>query len=126
MSQIVPHSVGEVGSGGDGLGLGAGLSGLERRSLARGVSRQVARTQAGAIVRTVQVDVEAVLADRKIRAVVGLGMAAQSQIAGLSAVEGELTKAVPLAGNRLEMIGNLTTVNVSEIVTDAVAKLRRV
>ena len=40
-------------------------------------------------------------------------------------MEAELTRAVPLAANRLEFIGNLATVQIAELVADGLTRLRR-
>ena len=112
MSNVVPY------------GTGGGL--LSRYNpIARDTNRELARTQGQALVRAAQADIETRLTDLKLAAVASLGSSAQQHVATMTAMEGELVKAVPLASSRLEMIGNLTAIGMTEIVTDAVSKLRR-
>ncbi|MCL2467476.1 MAG: hypothetical protein FWF02_07920 [Micrococcales bacterium] len=119
MSNLTPYS------GGGGLTPGGGL--LSRYSgVARETNRELVRVQGQAMIRALQTDVEARLADIKIGAAAGLGTSAQQHVATMTAMEGELVKAVPLAAARLEMIGNITAIGTTEIVTDAIAKLRRI
>lgn len=61
----------------------------------------------------------------KIGAVAGLSTIVQQHVATMTTMEGELLKAVPLAAHRLEMIDNLTAIGMTEIVTDAMSRLRR-
>ncbi len=89
------------------------------------VGRELARSNGAALVRANQVDLEGRLTDLKLGAAAAIGNSAQQQVAQLTAMEAELTKAVPLAAPRLEMIGNFTTLGMAEIVTDALTKLRR-
>ncbi|MCL2091635.1 MAG: hypothetical protein FWH11_10655 [Micrococcales bacterium] len=117
MSNLVPY-----GNSGSGLVPGSG-SGLSRRSP---IGRELSRVQGQAMVRALQTDIETRLADMKIDAVTSLGSSAQQHIAAMTAMEGELMKAVPLAAGRLEMIGNLTAIATTEIITDAVTKFRRI
>ncbi|MCL2468139.1 MAG: hypothetical protein FWF21_12890 [Micrococcales bacterium] len=121
MSNLTPYT------GGNGLTSGGLSAALGRRSpIQREVSRELARTQGQALIRAAQTDVEARLTDLKLAAAASLGTSAQQHVATMTAMEGELVKAVPLASARLEMIGNLTTIGMTEIVTDAVSKLRRI
>jgi len=111
MSNLVPYS----------------STGLSRYSpISREASRELARVQGQAMIRALRADAEARLADIKIDAVAGLGTSAQQHVATMTAMEIELVKAVPLAANRLEMIGNITAIAATEIVTDAITKLRRI
>jgi hypothetical protein len=119
MSNIVPHSASQIM-------MPSSLLSREHRAIARETNRELIRAQGQAMVRALQTDVEARLADMKIGAAVGLGTSAQQHVATMTAMEGELMKAVPLAASRLEMIGNLTAIATTEIVTDAVAKFRRI
>ncbi len=118
MSNIVPHSANQM--------MPSSLMSREHRAIARQTNRELVRVQGQAMVRALQTDLEARLADIKISAAVGLGTSAQQHVAAMTAMEGELIRAVPLAAGRLEMIGNLTTIATTEIVTDAVAKFRRI
>lgn len=114
MSNLTPYTRSS------GIVPGGGL--VPRRSP---LGRELARVNGTGLVRAAQTDIEARLTDLKLAAAAGLGTSAQQHVATMTAMEGELVKAVPLAASRLEMIGNLTAIGMTEIVTDAVSKLRR-
>jgi hypothetical protein len=65
------------------------------------------------------------LAEHKVDSVSDLGRRAANEIALLTQTEAALTKAVPLAGNRLEMIGEITTVGIAQVLSDGISKVRR-
>lgn len=106
-------------------GTGQQVSPTGSHTPSRALGKQLSRIEGGGMVRAAQMDMEARLGQFKLAAASSIGRTAQSEIAMLTQMEAELTKAVPLAGNRLEMLGNLTTLQIAEMVADDLSKLRR-
>lgn len=91
----------------------------------RALGKQLSRMEGTAMIRAVETDIEARMSALKLSAVASLGSSAQQQVAMLTQMEMELAKASPAASGRLDMLGTVTSLAMTEIVTDAAAKLRR-
>ena len=77
------------------------------------------------MVRAASVDTEAALSRVKLSAASSLARAAQNEVALLTGMEAELIKAVPLAVNRLELVSNLASIQIAELLGDSMTTLRR-
>jgi hypothetical protein len=115
LSPYAAHSGGLVQPGGGGLS-------PSRHSR---LGKTVGQVQGEALVRATAVDLESKLDQLKLGCAASLASSAQTEVAMLTQVEGELTRAVPLAANRLEFIGNMATVHIAELVADGLTRLRR-
>lgn len=73
----------------------------------RAVARQVGATRA-----------LAKATESRIAAKAELARKAMFAVAAISAIEGELTRMVPLAAGRLEVLGNLASLAIAEEITD--------
>ncbi|MDR1238435.1 MAG: hypothetical protein LBK28_09355 [Propionibacteriaceae bacterium] len=109
--------------GGGGVLPLAGAGGLPSPLSQTG--RAIGRVQNQGLVRAAAIDVETTLSRVKLSGATSLARTAQSEVAMLTAVEAELIKAVPLAGNRLEFLGNMASIQVAEMLADDLTKLRR-
>jgi hypothetical protein len=89
------------------------------------IGKALSRVQGQGLVRAASIDVETTLSRVKLSAATSLARTAQSEIAMLTSMEAELIKTVPLAGNRLEFLGNMACVQVSELLADTLNQLRR-
>jgi len=98
-----------------------GLSAFTRGTTGRALTR----LEQQHLVRTASVRSEALVQEEKIEAVCQLGQWAQQGIALMTQLEQQLSQLVPLAASRLQAIGDLTTLSVSEVVADAVHQVRR-
>ena len=120
MSNLVPRGGGQLANLHSG-----GLSNRDAVALERPTSRQLAQLEAGGLVRATQIDIETRLGQMKMSAASSMARTAHSEIAMMTAMEAELIRAVPLAANRLEMIGNIATIQMAEILADDLTHLRQ-
>jgi hypothetical protein len=100
-------------------------SGLVSPLLSRQVERSLARLQAGAVVQVAQVDSRATVQAAQVDAVAAVAQRALQNVAFVTQVEQQLAQAVPLAASRLQAIGDLGTLAMSQVVTDTATQLRR-
>jgi hypothetical protein len=87
--------------------------------------RALSRLEQQHLIRTARVRSEALVQEEKIEAVCGLGQRAQQGVALMTQLEQQLSQLVPMSASRLQAIGDLTTLSVSEVVADAVRQVRR-
>ncbi len=87
--------------------------------------RALSRVEQQHLVRVTTVRSEALIQEEKVEAVCQLGQRAQQGIALMTQLEQQLSQLVPLSASRLQAIGDLTTLSVSEVVVDAVRQVRR-
>jgi hypothetical protein len=90
--------------------VGAGL--VQSRQLGRALTRIEDNTA----IQVAQVDARADIQAAQIDAVAAVGQRALQQSLG---------QAVPLAATRLQAVGDVTTLALTQVVTDTVSKLRR-
>jgi hypothetical protein len=100
-------------------------SGLVSPLLSRQVDRSLARLQASTIVQVAQVDSRATVQAAQVDAVAAVAQRAMQNVAFVTQIEQQLGAAVPLAVSRLQAIGDLSTLAMSQVVTDTAARLRR-
>jgi hypothetical protein len=89
------------------------------------VGRTVARIEATGSIRLARLEMESEVQAATVDAVGYVGRRAMQDVAILSQLENQLAQAVPLAASRLEAIGNITALAMSNVVADTVCKLRR-
>ena len=89
------------------------------------VGRAVTKVRDQGLVRAASIDTEAALSRVKVSAASSLARAAQNEVALLTGMEAELIKAVPLAVNRLELVSNLASIQIAELLGDSMTTLRR-
>jgi DNA repair protein RadC len=100
-------------------------SGLVSPLLSRQISRTLARLEAGTVHQVAQVDSRATVQAAQVDAVAAVAQRALQNVAFVTQVEQQLGAAVPLAVSRLQAIGDLSTLAMSQVVTDTAARLRR-
>jgi len=93
--------------------------------LSRQVSRTLARLEAGTVVQVAQVDSRATVQAAQVDAVAAVAQRAMQDVAFVTQVEQQLGQAVPLAVSRLQAIGDLATLAMSQVVSDTASRLRR-
>jgi hypothetical protein len=101
-------------------------SSLTRWGSTGAVDRAVARIEAIGTVRLARLEVEAEVQAAAVDAVSYVGRRAMHDVALLSQVEQQLAQAVPLATSRLEAIGNMAALAMSNVVAETACRLRRV
>jgi len=99
--------------------------GLPSPLLSRQLGRALTRIEAGTIVQVAQVDSHATIQAAQVDAVAAVAQRALQNVAFVTQIEQQLTQAVPLAASRLQAIGDLSTLAMSQIVTDTATRLRR-
>lgn len=101
---------------------------LNPRSLSRGESRELSRImgtlEARTSMETTRIDLAADLQAAKVDALAYVGRRAMQDIARLTQLEQQLVLMVPMASGRLQAIGDLTALAVTEVVTDTLRKVR--
>jgi hypothetical protein len=90
----------------------------------RRTRRELARLQSEFIIESAAVEKAKRLTEQKFEAVGEIGRGAQNEVAMLTQFEAAMIKAVPLAANRLEMIGEITTLGLARCVSDGIDKVR--
>jgi hypothetical protein len=98
---------------------GAGL--VQSRQL----GRALARIEDNTAIQVAQVDAVADIQAAQVDAVTAVGQRAMQGVAFVSQLEQSLGQAVPLAVTRLQAVGDVTTLALTQVVTDTVTKLRR-
>jgi hypothetical protein len=98
---------------------GAGL--VQSRQL----GRALARIEDNTAIQVAQADARADIDASKIDAVTAVAQRAMQGVAFVSQLEQTLGQAVPLAVTRLQAIGDITTLALTQVVTDTATKLRR-
>ena len=100
----------------------AGISRTTSRQLGRALSRidgnaslDIARVEARADIQNAQVEAMAAVTQRGLQGV-----------AFISQVEQQLAQTVPLAASRLQAIGDIGALGISQVVMDTTNKLRRI
>jgi len=112
-----------------GASTGMMRAGVDVRLLGRSAAgRRLLRVQEAGLVRAVQVDVEAKLADIKLGAAAGLGRTAQTEVALLSQMEADLIAVcgTPLAAKRIDMMASIAATQMAEVLADGINSFRRI
>jgi len=99
--------------------------GLTSPLLSRQVDRSLARLRAGTVVQVARVDSRATVQAAQVDAVAAVAQRALQNVAFVTQIEQQLGQAVPMAVSRLQAIGDLSTLAMSQVVTDTATQLRR-
>jgi hypothetical protein len=99
--------------------------GLPSPLISRQVGRALTRIEAGTVVQVARVDSQATVQAAQIDAVAAVAQRAMQNVAFVTQVEQQLGTAVPLAVSRLQAIGDLATLAMSQVVSDTATQLRR-
>jgi hypothetical protein len=91
----------------------------------RQTERAVARINGRARLDVARVDARADIQAAQVDAVSAVTQRALQGVAFISQVEQQLAQAVPLAASRLQAIGDIGALGLTEVVMDTVTKLRR-
>lgn len=117
--------MGNIQQYGSSRQMGAYVTGGQVPSRRSAAGKAITAAGERGLVEAVQIEIDSQLDELRLSAAARLVSSAQQQVAMVTAMEGELTRAVPLAGPRLEMMGNLATLGMTEIVTDGITRSRR-
>ncbi len=98
-----------------------GLSPVLRGTTGRALSR----LEWQHLIRAVSVRSEEQIQEEEIEAVCQIGAKHRRDDRARAGLEQQLTQLVPMSASRLQAIGDLTTLSVSEVVADAVRQVRR-
>lgn len=96
------------------------------RGITRQVGRSLARIEGNASLEIARVEARADLQAAQVDAMSAVTQHALQGVAFISQVEQQLAQAVPLAASRLQAIGDIGTLGISQIVMDTANKLRRI
>jgi hypothetical protein len=99
--------------------------GTGSRAISWQVGRTLARLEAGTVVQVARVDSQATVQAAQVDAVAAVAQRAMQNVAFVTQIEQQLAQAVPLAASRLQAIGDLATLAMSQVVTDTAARVRR-
>ena len=97
----------------------AGRPARSNRDFARSLNDLDARRQ----LRVAQIEAAADIQALKVDAVVYVGKRAMHNVAMLSQLEGQLATLVPLATSRLQAIGDMTALAITDVVSDTLRRL---
>jgi hypothetical protein len=89
-------------------------------------SRAVSRAQQGTGVALVRIDGQVAVEEAVVQGVAAIGGTAMRQIAMVSQLESQLGQLVPAAVSRLQAIGDMTALAMTDVVSDSVRRLNRV
>lgn len=99
-------------------------------STTRGISRQVGRSLSQIEGKTsldiARVEARADIQNAQVEAMAAITQRGLQGVAFLSQVEQQLAQTVPIATSRLQAIGDIGSLAISEVVMDTANKLRRI
>lgn len=98
--------------------------GLVRRTESRQLSRSLSALEANTSFQVARIEQAADVQATRVDAVIYVGRRAMQDIARLTQLEQQLALMAPMASGRLQAIGDLTSLAVTEIVTDTLRKVR--
>lgn len=96
------------------------------RGVARQVGRTLSRIEGSASIDIARVEARAEIQAAQVDAMTAVTQRALQGAAFISQVEQQLVQTVPLAASRLQAIGDIGTLGLTQIVMDAANKLRRI
>ena len=89
------------------------------------LGRSIRQAYGGGLQQAAAIDVAANLTAMKVSAATNLARGAQMEIATMSQMEAQLKQAIPEAAERLEQLGSVATMEVTNLLISSMSQMRR-